>query len=74
MTISEKIHSLVAANQTFTIHLSDGRPPLDVRGRDWISMHPSGKGTSVTVYGPGDEEEHWIPLFAITSVSINELV
>ncbi len=34
--------------------------------------HPSGQGTIVTVYGPGTDEEHWIPVFAITSVSTGE--
>jgi hypothetical protein len=32
----------------------------------------SGQGTIVTVYGPGNDEEHRIPVFAITSVSTRE--
>ena len=67
----EKIRSLAEANQPFRLHLSDTRT-LEVKGRDWISTHPSGQGTILTVYGPGDDEEHWVPIFAITSVSVGE--
>jgi hypothetical protein len=68
MTAIEHIRSLVAANQPFRLHLSDTRV-LEVKGQDWISTHPSGQGTGLTVYGPGEDEERWIPVFAITSVS-----
>ena len=68
MTAMEQIRSLTDANRPFRLHLSDARV-LEVKGRDWISTHPSGQGTSLTVYGPGDDEEHWIPVFAITSIS-----
>jgi hypothetical protein len=68
MTAIEQIRSLTEANRPFRLRLSDARV-LEVKGRDWISTHPSGQGTSLTVYGPGDDEEHWIPIFAITSIS-----
>jgi hypothetical protein len=67
----EKIRSLADANHPFKLHLSDARI-LEVKGRDWISTHPSGQGTILTVYGPGADEEHWVPIFAITSISIGE--
>ncbi len=53
----------------FTLHLSDGRS-FRVEHGDFISTHPTGKGTNV-VYGRGEAEEHSIPVFAITSVSLN---
>jgi hypothetical protein len=71
MTTMEKIRKFADANQRFRLHLSDARI-LEVKGRDWISTHPSGRGTILTVYGPGDDEEHWVPIFAITSVSLGE--
>jgi hypothetical protein len=71
MTTVEKIREFADANQRFRLHLSDARI-LEVKGRDWISIHPSGRGTILTVYGPGDDEEHWMPIFAITSVSLGE--
>ena len=42
---------------------------LRFRG-DWISTHPSGTSTNLTVY-EGEAEEHFIPIFAITSVSLS---
>jgi hypothetical protein len=33
-----------------------------------FTLHLS-DGRAITIYGPGEEEEHWIPLAAITSVS-----
>jgi hypothetical protein len=71
MTITERILEHKHANQPFAIHLSDGRR-FFVNSGDYISLNPSGKGTNVTVYGPGGDEEHFIPIFAITSVSLNE--
>jgi hypothetical protein len=71
MTTSERILEHKHANQPFTLHLSDGRK-FFVTGGDHISLNPSGKGTNVIVYGPGEDEEHFIPVFAITSVSLNE--
>ena len=67
----EKIRDFADTGRPFRLHLSDSSV-LEVRGRDWISTHPSGRGTIVTVYGPGNDEEHWIPVFAITSVSTGE--
>ena len=71
MTAMEKIREFAQADQPFKLHLTDSRV-LEIKGRDWISTHPSGQGIIVTVYGPGDDEEHWVPIRAITSVSIGE--
>jgi hypothetical protein len=70
MTTTERILELKHENRPFTIHLSDGRA-FRILGADWVSLHPSGRASNITVYGQGDEEEHHIPLFAITSVSVN---
>jgi hypothetical protein len=69
MTATEQILAHKHANQPFTLHLSDGRS-FRVEHGDFVSTNPTGKGTNVIVYGPG-EEEHFIPVFAITSVSLN---
>ena len=61
MTIIEKILELKQSNQPFWIHLDNGRE-VEVRGGDWISVNPSGDNSHVTVYGPEDDEESWIPL------------
>jgi hypothetical protein len=71
MTTIEKIWEYIDHDESFTIALSDGRKFL-VKNRHWIGAHPSRKSSAVTVYGPGDEEEHFIPLLAITSVSRND--
>jgi hypothetical protein len=71
MTIMEKIRDFAETDRPFRLHLSDSRV-LEVRGWDWISTHPSGQGTIVTVYAPGNDEEHWISVFAITSVSTGQ--
>jgi hypothetical protein len=71
MTTTERILEHKHANQPFAVHLSDGRR-LFINSGDYISLNPSGKGTNVIVYGPGEDEEHFIPIFAITSVSLNE--
>jgi hypothetical protein len=68
MTTSEQILEYKQANRPFRIHLADGRYFLISSG-DYISLNPSGQGTDVTVYGPGEDEQHFIPIFAITSVS-----
>ncbi len=71
MTTTERILEHKHANQPFAIHLSDGRK-FFINSGDYISLNPSGKGTNVIVYGPGQDEEHFIPIFAITRVSLNE--
>lgn len=70
MTVIEQILQYKQANQPFTVHLNDGRRFLITHG-DFISTHPGGKGTNVIVYGQAENEEHFVPLFAISSVSIN---
>jgi hypothetical protein len=70
MTTTEQILAHKQANQPFTLHLSDGRRFTIDRG-DFIATHPDGKGTNVIVYGHAEAEEHFIPVFAITSVSVN---
>ena len=71
MTTIEKLWEYIEANEPFTIHLSDGRK-FFVKDHHWIGAHPSRKSNAVTVYGPGNEEEHFIPLFAITSITLND--
>jgi hypothetical protein len=70
MTTTERILAHKHANQPFTLYLSDGRSFLIEHG-DFVSVHPSGKGSSVIVYGKGDDEEHFIPVFAITDIALN---
>jgi hypothetical protein len=70
MNITEQILQHKHADQPFTVHLSDGRRFL-IPHPDFISTHPSGKGTNLIVYGTAENEEHFIPVFAITSISIN---
>jgi hypothetical protein len=64
-----KIWEYIDADEPFTIHLNDGRHFL-VKNHHWIGAHPSRKSSVVTVYA-GDEEEHFIPLLAVTSISRN---
>ena len=71
MTIIEKILELKQSNQPFWIHLDNGRE-VEVRGGDWISVNPSGDNSHVTVYGPEDDEESWIPLCSIVRVWARE--
>jgi hypothetical protein len=71
MTIAETILELKHSGQSFVVYLADGRA-LPVRNGDYISLNPSGRGTNVTVYGDGDDEEHFVPIFAISSVSVEE--
>jgi hypothetical protein len=71
MTTAARILEHKHANQPFALHLSDGRE-LQVKAGDYVSLNPSGKGSNITVYGPGEDEEHFIPLFAITSISLKE--
>lgn len=72
MTTIEEIWTYIDANEPFQVHLSDGRHFL-VKDRHWISTHPSRKGTSVRIFGAGEDEEHFIPLFAITDISKNSM-
>ncbi len=69
MTIAERLLELKHSGQPFVVHLNDGRA-LRIRAGDYISLNPSGKGTNVTVYGYGDDEEHFIPIFAISSLAV----
>jgi hypothetical protein len=69
MTIAERLLELKPSAQPFVVHLNDGRA-LRIQAGDYISLNPSGKGTNVTVYGAGEDEEHFIPIFAISSVSV----
>ena len=68
MSTIERVLELKHANKPFWLYLSDGRS-FEIPGGDWISTHPSGTSTNLTVY-EGEDEEHFIPVFAITSVSI----
>jgi hypothetical protein len=71
MTAIEKVWDFIEANEPFTVHLNDGRS-FFIRDAHWIGTHPSRKGTTLTVYGPGEDEEHFIPLFAISSLTRND--
>ena len=68
MTIAERLLELKHSGQAFVVHLNDGRA-IRIRSGDYISLNPSGKGTNVTVYGEGEDEERFVPIFAISSVS-----
>lgn len=70
MTTTERILELKHGNEPFTIYLSDGRS-FRIPGGDWVSVHPGGKASNITIYGEGAEEEHHIPNFAITSVLVD---
>jgi hypothetical protein len=48
MTLIEKIREYAESNRPFRLHLSDTRI-LEVKGRDWISTHPSRAVTSVSI-------------------------
>ena len=71
MTTVERILELKQSNRVFWLHLSDGKE-LEVRGGDWVGVHPSGKGSHVTVYGPEEEEECRIPVDSIVRVWARE--
>jgi hypothetical protein len=71
MITIEKIWEYIDSDTSFTIHLSDGRR-FFIRDHQWIGAHPSRKSSSITAYGPGDEEEHFIPISAITSLTRND--
>ena len=45
MTTMENIRDLAGSGQPFRLHLADARV-LEVKGRDWISTHPSGNQAS----------------------------
>ena len=70
MTTIEEIWTYIDAGESFTVFLSDGRR-FFVKDHHWISTHPSRKSSSIRVFGPANEEEHFIPISAITSVSKN---
>lgn len=67
MTTVDRILELKRSNQPFWLHLSDGKE-LEIRGGNWIGVHPSGKGRKVTVYGPEVDEECSIPVASIVRV------
>jgi len=69
MTIADKLLELKHSGQPFVVRWNDGRA-LKTRAGDYSSLNPSGKGKNVTVYGDGEDEEFFIPIFAIRSVSI----
>ena len=69
MTIAERLLELKHSGQPFVVHLNDGRA-LRIRTGDRISLNPSGKGANVTVCSDGEDEEHFIPIFAISSLSV----
>src|ERR1700692_4548130 len=71
ITTVERILELKRSNRAFWLHLSDGKE-LEVRGGDWVSVHPSGKGSHVMVYGPEEEEECRIPVDSIVRVWARE--
>ena len=52
MTTTERILEHKHANQPFAIYISDGRKFFINSG----SLNPTGKGTNVIVYGPGEDE------------------
>jgi hypothetical protein len=70
VTITEQILQYKHANQPFTIHLNDGRRFL-IKDGDFVSTHPDGKGINIIIYGHAESEEHLVPIFAVTSISIN---
>jgi hypothetical protein len=71
MTTIEEIWTYIDTNEPFTVHLSDGRK-LFVPDSHWVGAHPSRKGTAIRIFGPGEDEEHVVPLRAVTSVSKGE--
>ena len=70
MTTIAKIWEFIDSDESFTIYLTDGRN-FFIKDHHWIGAHPSRKTNAVTVYGPGEEEEHFVPLAAITSIGHN---
>lgn len=70
MTTIEEIWTYIDSDAPFILHLSDGRRFL-VKDHHWISAHPSRKSTSIRIFGSADDEEHFVPIFAITSISKN---
>jgi hypothetical protein len=68
MTVIEQILALKLSNQPFNVYLNNGRR-LWVASGDFVSTHPSGKGTNLIVYD-GENREHFIPVFAVNLVSI----
>jgi hypothetical protein len=72
MTTIDKIWEYIDANEPFFIHLIDGRK-FFIKDLHWISTHPSRQSAAITVYGPGEEEEHFVPVFAISSLTRNDI-
>jgi hypothetical protein len=70
VTTIDKIWEYIESDESFTVHLSDGRS-FFIKNHHWIGVHPSRKSNVITLYGPGDQEEHFVPLNAITSISRN---
>jgi hypothetical protein len=68
MVTIDQIWQYIDANVPFYVYLNDGRK-FFVKDRTWIGAHPSRKSSSVTIYGPAHEEEHFVPLHAISSMS-----
>jgi hypothetical protein len=48
MTLMDKIREYAESNRPFRLQLSDTRI-LEIKGRDWISAHPSRAVTSVSI-------------------------
>jgi hypothetical protein len=69
MTVLEQILAHKHGNSPFSVYLNDGRR-FRIPVGDFVSTHPSGKGTNLIVYGAGEGEEHFIPVFAVSSVSL----
>jgi hypothetical protein len=71
VTTIDKIWQYIDANEPFTVQSSNGRKFL-VKDLHWIGAYPSRKRSSVTIHGLSGEEEHFVPLFAVTSTARNE--
>jgi hypothetical protein len=67
MSVYQSIKDHKHDGKPFWIYLSDGRSFFIPTG-DHISLHPSGQGHAVMIYGPGPDEDHYVPMYAITSV------
>jgi hypothetical protein len=68
MTVLEQILAHKHANSPFSVYLNDGRR-FRIPVGDFVSTHPSGKGTNIVIYS-GEDEEHFIPVFSVSSVSL----
>ena len=70
MTVIEQISAAKHGNVAFSVYLNDGRR-FRIPTGDFVSTHPSGKGITLVIY-EGDDEETFIPVFAVSSVSLEE--